>query len=117
MIEWMMTIPRSSAVSEGTMTEQELNRLTDIVLAVKRDPRDGMAKAEFTTTFTVEVVDRLLREIDALKAGWLVAAETALEPLLNCDLNDDNCASWEVANKRIRSIARSALSAGKRENP
>ena len=26
-----------------------------------------------------------------------------------CDLNDGNCASFDVANKRIRSIARDAL--------
>jgi hypothetical protein len=33
----------------------------------------------------------------------------ALDHLANCDLNDSNCASLEVATRRIRNLARIAL--------
>ena len=33
----------------------------------------------------------------------------ALEKFANCDLNENNCASLEVATQRIRNIARAAI--------
>ena len=47
------------------------------------------------------------------KTARLIAAAPemleALEQFANCDLNDGNCASLEVATKRIRNLARLAL--------
>lgn len=41
------------------------------------------------------------REIERLRA--------ALQQFANADLREENCASFEIANKRIRHIARTAL--------
>lgn len=45
------------------------------------------------------------------------AMRAALEQLAECDLNEGNCASLDVANRRIRHLARTALSASKPTNP
>jgi hypothetical protein len=39
----------------------------------------------------------------------LVRLETALQQLADNDLTDDNCASVDIAAKRVRNIARAAL--------
>lgn len=41
--------------------------------------------------------------------GAIQAAREALKQFSQCELSDANCVSWEVANKRIRSIANKAL--------
>lgn len=52
---------------------------------------------------------------DVLRSNAKLRAERdelrrALQQFADCDLNDDNCASLEVATARIRGIARAALS-------
>ena len=50
----------------------------------------------------------LARQVQA-DAKRIAELEAALEQLSKCDLNDSNCASLEVASRRIRTIARAAL--------
>lgn len=53
--------------------------------------------------------NRLLLENEAMRA--------VLNQFANCDLNDENCASLEVASRRIRNLARTALAAVEKGNP
>lgn len=39
----------------------------------------------------------------------IVLMETVLEQLANCNLTENNCADFEVANRRIRALARKGL--------
>lgn len=43
------------------------------------------------------------------------AAVEALRQLAECNLSEDNCANFEVANRRIRRIARAVLEAIEKE--
>lgn len=71
---------------------------------------------------------RLVREMDVALSGEAGAAKqaslcdlipvaqamrSALELFAKCDLNEQTCASFEVANRRIRNLANRALQ-GKR---
>lgn len=46
-------------------------------------------------------------------AGRIEYFRSILQQFAECDLNDDNCASLEVASKRIRNLARRALADGR----
>ena len=50
-------------------------------------------------------------ELAALKAKAALCDDLlkALQQFAECNLNDDNCASLELASKRIRNIANAAL--------
>lgn len=50
---------------------------------------------------------------DATLRARIGALEAALEQFAECNLNDDNCASLEVASKRIQNIAKAALATAK----
>lgn len=66
---------------------------------------------------------------DELESAWtstkaqMVAREEAeklaeaLEIFTECDLNDDNCASLEIASKRIRNMANRTLKAYRQSHP
>jgi hypothetical protein len=56
----------------------------------------------------------LVEDYEALERRNAALAR-ALEQLAECNLTDDNCASLEVATKRIRNIARAALAQEKRD--
>ena len=43
-------------------------------------------------------------------ANRLEQMQTYLKMMSDCDLNDSNCASLDVASRRVRGIARMALS-------
>lgn len=52
--------------------------------------------------------NEVAEEIVAAVNGFAAARE-ALQQFAECDLNEDNCASLEVATARIRNLARKAL--------
>jgi hypothetical protein len=41
-----------------------------------------------------------------------VAMEAALVQISECDFNEDNCASFDVANRRLHNVARAGLNPG-----
>jgi hypothetical protein len=52
---------------------------------------------------------QFLGPITPVDTERLVRLETALQQLADNDLTDDNCASVDIAAKRVRNIARAAL--------
>ena len=53
--------------------------------------------------------DKLLEEIETVQTR-IKKLEGGLSQLANCKLSDANCASFEVANRRIHNIANETLS-------
>ena len=56
------------------------------------------------TAFTLGLIRRAERAEDRVKV-----LEATLQQFANCDLNEQNCASLEVATRRIQMLARKAL--------
>ena len=76
--------------------------ITEPVMFETQDlPRQMMQRANDEIESLRQRVAELEKERDELVA--------ALKQFAECDLNDDNCASFEVATRRIRSLAQAAL--------
>jgi hypothetical protein len=54
------------------------------------------------------LVKQAIEELKALREQIAVLVK-ALQQFASCDLNDANYAPWQVANQRIKKIAREAL--------
>jgi hypothetical protein len=61
---------------------------------------DIYSRDDCVAVFRSQVAE-CLRELQSLRA--------ALRQFADCDLNEGNCASLEIATRRIRSVARAAL--------
>ena len=74
-----------------------------IVARVLELVSDGYTSG-FHPYWEIKETDPAIEAADKLKK-----MESALRQLSGVNLNDDNCAGWDVANTRIRNIANLAL--------
>lgn len=78
---------------------------------------EALRLAECLTDYTECTLAEMDQAASELRRLYALNQELvkALEQFANCKLNEDNCASLEVATRRIRYVARAAIAKAKEQ--
>ena len=93
------------------MTQPEALRLADALWQELKET-DSDDNVICVARWFVEDADKELRRLHEVNQELLEALNT----FANADLNESNCASLDVATRRIRSVARAAIAKARGES-